>query len=124
MAAGERYVIRGAEGMSVSIHPMRYDFHADVITWQVAELVPCVLPLSVVVSTIVAVKLATSLKPLNKLVLCDDERETETDRVPTDCAAKVAVALVELPFFIAIEYVAVALFTVMFMGIVTVEASA
>ncbi len=27
MAAGERYVIRGAEGMSVSIHPMRYDFH-------------------------------------------------------------------------------------------------
>ena len=34
VAAGERYVIRGAEGMSVSIHPMRYDFHegAMVVT--------------------------------------------------------------------------------------------
>ena len=31
VAAGERYVIRGAEGMSVSIHPMRYDFHDGVM---------------------------------------------------------------------------------------------
>lgn len=28
---GELYVIRGAEGMSVSIHPMRYDFHEGVM---------------------------------------------------------------------------------------------
>ena len=27
VAVGERYVIRGAEGMSVDIRPMRYDFH-------------------------------------------------------------------------------------------------
>ena len=27
MAMGNRYVIRGAEGLSVSINPMRYDFH-------------------------------------------------------------------------------------------------
>ena len=27
VATGERYVIRGAAGMSLSIHPMRYDFH-------------------------------------------------------------------------------------------------
>ncbi|MBR6324618.1 MAG: hypothetical protein IKR62_06480, partial [Victivallales bacterium] len=31
VAADERYVIRGAEGMSVSIHPMRYDFHDGVM---------------------------------------------------------------------------------------------
>ena len=31
IAAGERYVIRGAEGMSVSIHPMRYDFQNGVM---------------------------------------------------------------------------------------------
>ena len=31
VAADERYVIRGAEGMSVSIHPMRYDFHDGIM---------------------------------------------------------------------------------------------
>ena len=31
VALGDRYVIRGAEGLSVSIHPMRYDFHDGVM---------------------------------------------------------------------------------------------
>ena len=31
VAVGDRYVIRGAEGMSVSICPMRYDFHDGVM---------------------------------------------------------------------------------------------
>jgi hypothetical protein len=31
VATGERYVIRGAEGMSVDIRPMRYDFHDGVM---------------------------------------------------------------------------------------------